>query len=284
MASPLTPAEAAQLAQTIEMFEAIVQTQPLDYQSLEILKEAYVKLGRDKDVIHASKRIASAYRQMGQISSAILEYEGILQRYPGDDDALAALTELSDTAAGLGGEEIIEVEDASGQTQFIRRKTGGARPAPAVCDDGRKLMEKIFVESKAVAPGDFALCWPEPDPFSTPDKVTDPFIQTLADKSILPLERSLKLLADKSRLGYLPFDRYDLDLDLARKFPAATCQRWCVLPFDRMSKSILVATANPFNRQAASELEQGGKHRLVWYLAAPPDLIKAIRKATRLNT
>ena len=35
------------------------------------------------------------------------------------------------------------------------------------------------------------------------------------------------------------------------------------LPFDRLSKSVLVATANPFNRQAAAELEAAAKQRLL---------------------
>ena len=91
MASTLSPSEEAQLAQTIEMFEVITQSQPHDYQSLEILKEAYSKLNREKDVISTSKRIAQAYVQMGQLSSAILEYETILQRYPDDPDVQAAL-------------------------------------------------------------------------------------------------------------------------------------------------------------------------------------------------
>ena len=75
----MTQEEEAQLAQTVEMFEVIAQTQPYDYQSLEILKEAYIKLGREPDAINTSKRIAHAYVQMGQFSSAILEYETILQ-------------------------------------------------------------------------------------------------------------------------------------------------------------------------------------------------------------
>ena len=41
MPGTLTPSEEAQLQQTVEMFEAIAQSQPDDYQSLEILKEAY---------------------------------------------------------------------------------------------------------------------------------------------------------------------------------------------------------------------------------------------------
>ncbi len=55
-------------------------------------------------------------------------------------------------------------------------------------------------------------------------------------------------------MAFLPLDKYDMDIDLTRGFPAEICRRWCVLPFDRMSKAILVATANPFNQQAAKEL------------------------------
>src|SRR5437762_13033186 len=92
MASTLSSSEEAQLAQTVEMFEVITQSQPHDYQSLEILKEAYSKLGREKELIGTSKRIAQAYVQMGQISSAILEYETILQRYPADAEVRKALS------------------------------------------------------------------------------------------------------------------------------------------------------------------------------------------------
>src|SRR5206468_5638060 len=102
--------------------------------------------------------------------------------------------------------------------------------------------------------------------------VIDPFVQVLAEKGFTPLEKSLKLLSDKVRLGFLPLDKYDVDVELARTFPVESCQRWCVLPFDRLSKSILVATANPFNRQAAVELEEATKQRLLWYLASPPEI------------
>src|SRR5574340_120033 len=98
MASTLSPSEEAQLAQTIEMFEVITQSQPQDYQSLEILKEAYLKLNREKEVVGTSKRIAQAYVQMGQLSSAILEYETILQRYPNDPDVQAALQQIESKA------------------------------------------------------------------------------------------------------------------------------------------------------------------------------------------
>jgi len=109
----------------------------------------------------------------------------------------------------------------------------------------------------------------------------EPFIQVLSDKGILPVDKSLKILCDKSRFAFLPLNSYDVDLELARKFPRVTCQRWCVLPFDRTSKSVLVATANPFNQQAAKELAEATPNRLLWYLVPPSDLVANVRKAFR---
>src|SRR2546425_10184385 len=107
MASTLNPSEEAQLAQTIEMFEVITQAEPHDYQSLEILKEAYTKLGREKEVIGTSKRIAQAYVQMGQLSSAILEYETILQRHPDDPDVQTALAQIETKANNFPVESLM---------------------------------------------------------------------------------------------------------------------------------------------------------------------------------
>ena len=111
--------------------------------------------------------------------------------------------------------------------------------------------------------------------------MVEPFIHTLDQKKILPVEKSLKLLADKSRTPFLSLDKYDIDIELTRGFPAEICRRWCVLPFDRMSKAILVATANPFNQQAARDLAESTSHRLLWYLVMPAELMQNIRKTFR---
>src|SRR4029077_6029587 len=122
----------------------------------------------------------------------------------------------------------------------------------------------------------FDLCWRTPDLTATLTDVGEPFIQILHDKGILLVDKSLKLLSDKSRMAYLPLEKYDVDIDLTRGFPAEICRRWCVLPFDRMRKAILAATDNPFNQQAAKELAEPTPPRLVWYLAPPADLIQNI--------
>jgi hypothetical protein len=280
MAPTLNPGEEAQLTQTIEMFEVITQSQPQDYQSLEILKEAYLKLGRPKEAVTTSKKIAQAYVHLGQLSSAILEYETILQREPNDKDALAAMADIESKANSLT--DPLDTEITGKTNDLAAKKNGSGKNASRIeVDDGRQMMHKIFVESKVISAGDFEMCWIAPSLTEPPEKIFDPFVQVLAEKGITQIDKSLKLILDRSRMGYLPLEKYDIDMELARSFPREVCHRWCVLPFDRMSKSVMVATTNPFNKQAAQELQKTTPHRLIWYIVPPLDIIKVLRRVFR---
>jgi tetratricopeptide (TPR) repeat protein len=272
----LTPSEEAQLQQTIEMFRVITQSQPLDYQSLEILKEAYMKLGLQKDVVETSKRIAEAYVQLGQLSSAIMEYETILQRFPDDPDVQKALAEIESKTNSFAGRGEAAAPAAPAPT-----KPGvfGAKQPPET-DDGKAAMQRIFVDAKLITAQDFSRLWFTPGAEPTTQAV-EPFLQVMADKGVMPLDKSLMLVIDRARIGYLPLDRYDIDIELGKSFPRAICLKWCILPFDRMSKSVLVATANPFNKQAAAELQAATPHRLLWYMTSPPDLVKSVKRVFR---
>src|SRR4051812_29792108 len=177
-ATDLTPAEEAQLNQTIEMFEVIVQSQPNDCQSLEILKEAYTKLGREKDVVRISKRIAEAYTEMGQLSSAILEYETVLQRRPDDEDVHTALRSIENKAsnavsqAPLAEPAALAMQQQQPQPESTTKFRKKSRVEDEV-DDGQKTMRKIFVEGRFISAGDFELCWRKPDMLTPPIDIVE---------------------------------------------------------------------------------------------------------------
>ena len=206
-----------------------------------------------------------------------------MQRCPNDTDVQAALKQIQDKADNVAIQQITGMEPVASmpsQDATEPRKKTHAH-VPTEVDDGHKTMRKVFVEDRVINAGDFDLCWRSTDLTMSPSNVIEPFIHTLSDKGILPIEKSLKLLSDKTRLAFLPLDKYEVDTELARSFPVAVCRRWCVLPFDRMSKAILVATANPYNQQAAKELAGATPNRLLWYLASPSELMKHIHGAFR---
>src|ERR1700693_2770227 len=95
------------------MFEAITQTQPEDYQSLEILKEAYTKIGRHDDALKASRKLAEAYFNAGSYTPALHECEVILTRQPNSPEILAMLGEIEQRLQA-SGQAIVEKSKTTG--------------------------------------------------------------------------------------------------------------------------------------------------------------------------
>jgi hypothetical protein len=215
---------------------------------------------------------------LGQLSSAILEYESILQRYPDDPDVKSALVEIEQKASSMGDPVAPMAVSAAEPTA---RATPDHRTSATEVDDGRQAMFKLFVDGRFVSAPDFEQAWHVAPPGEHVRSVVEPFIGHLAERAVLALETSLKLLSERSRLAYVPLERYDVDLELTRTFPREVCLRWAVMPFDRLSKSVLVATANPFNKQAVADLEHATRSRLIWYLCPPAEIVKYLKKAFR---
>src|SRR5438067_12728055 len=116
----LSEEEHSQIVQTIEMFEVILQTQPDDYQSLEILKEAYAKVGRAADSLKTSRRLAEAYFNSGSYTLAMQECEVILLKEPNAPEILAMLGDI-ETRLQAAGQRI-----ATGGSQTGLIATAGA--------------------------------------------------------------------------------------------------------------------------------------------------------------
>jgi len=76
--------------------------------------------------------------------------------------------------------------------------------------------------------------------------------QLLIDEQLIKLEDFLSLLVDRSGLPYLPLST---TMWTRCGLPAATelCFENCIVPFDLISRSVLIATANPFDLAVRSQ-------------------------------
>ena len=127
----LSEEERSQIVQTIEMFEAITQTQPDDYQSLEILKEGYRKIGRLDESFRVSRRLAEAYYNVGSYTLALQECEVILLKEPNAPEILALQGEIEHKLQQTG----TKVPDAGARTGLIATDlvgSGGANGASLI--------------------------------------------------------------------------------------------------------------------------------------------------------
>lgn len=289
--------EIQQLLRTVEMFEAITESQPDDYQSWEILKEAYGKLGRRDESLAASKKLAKAHVTLGQISQAILEYEGILQEYPNDPDVLKGLKELeaktSQLAANRQPSGAPSLREDSKPTPLAPALAAGtaapplSRPPPQTYEDGTKALIDVLIAEKlltpqAVEPLVKRLATGPANSGESPTPLV--LVQMLVEEQLVKLEDLLTVLVDRSGLPYLPLSTYDVDRDAVCLLPRDVCFEKCIVPFDLISRSVLIATANPLDTAARSQAEVMLAYNVFWYVTSAEEIHTALRRAHGLES
>src|SRR5436190_11655653 len=114
------------------MFEAITQTQPEDYQSLEILREAYTKIGRHDDALRTSRKLAEAYFNAGSYTPALQQCEIILARDPNAPEILAMLGEIEQRLQASGQAIVDKSKDASNLVRGPFTQSEGSLISPSV--------------------------------------------------------------------------------------------------------------------------------------------------------
>jgi len=54
---------------------------------------------------------------------------------------------------------------------------------------------------------------------------------------------------------YLPLANYEIDEDVIKSVPENICRQFCLIPIDKIGKSLTLAMSNPLNTQAAEDVE-----------------------------
>ena len=303
---PLSPEEQEQLQQTIEMFEVIVQASPNDSQSLEILKDAYWRVGRQPDALGAGRKLAEIQVQAGQLSSAVLEYEFILQHEPDNVEIIAALGEVEEkmrqsgqarkTASAATGSAIdLDFRAVVGETGTLMataqtqrpvgsRGSGVSAPAEAVVaqalvEDGNEALARFLVQHR-IAPEDAVRNSLERVAKKNKDLTANAMATSLLDEVVrragLDMEQTLCAIVDRSKFAYIPLEYYDIDRQIVKMLPEALTLGRLLVPFDVMSRTLMVATANPFDAPGKEAVQQLLDYNIQWHLASPAAIMKIL--------
>ena len=54
---------------------------------------------------------------------------------------------------------------------------------------------------------------------------------------------------------YLPLGNYEIDPEVIAAVPENICRQFCLIPIDKIGKSLTLAMSNPLNTQAAEDIE-----------------------------
>jgi tetratricopeptide (TPR) repeat protein len=301
----LSEEEHSQIVQTIEMFEAILQTQPDDYQSLEILKEAYGKVGRTADWLKTSRRLAEAYFNSGSYTLAMQECEAILVKEPNAPEILAMLGDIETRlqAAGhqiaTGGSKsgLIATATATVSGQGVNGLThGGAHDGSLVDlhkqsqnlqDHGDEHLAKFLVMQQLFSEEEVTKAVETVKQLNknlTGQALAASLLDKICRQETDKLDAAMSGLIDRTKFAYVPIEYYDVDRQIPRMLPDNLTLGRLFLPFDLISRTIMIACCNPFDAAGRDAVQQSLDYTVTWYLARPGSIIKALQDIYRLET
>jgi hypothetical protein len=296
----LTEEEHSQIVQTIEMFEVITQTQPDDYQSLEILKDAYLKVKQPEESLRISRKLAEAYFNVGSYTLAMQECEVILMKEPNAPEILAMLGDIEGRLQAAG-HSIVESNAKNGVNGLIAPARGSGSGsaegglvdiqskarAPQLQERGDDQLAKFLVMQQLVAEEEMAAALDTVNHLNK-DLTGQALGASLLDKIYRQetdrLDAALSQLIDRTKFAYVPLEYYDVDRQVARMLPDYLTLGRLFVPFDLISRTIMVACCNPFDAAGRDAVQQSLDYTVSWYLARPGAIIKALQDIYRLET
>ncbi len=317
MDSKLTSEEYAQILQTIEMFEVISQAEPGDCQSYDILKEAYLKIGQIEAALQVSRKLAEAYLNMGLYSSALLECEGILQLQPNSPDIVALMGEIESRTApanrngsSTNGAEFGLVSETSQEPASLialpaaRNKgaspngTNGANgkspnldPSHDVAldlagDDGNEHFARFLIFHRLVNESDVTAALARVMAINSKldgQALAGSLLDEITRTGNQEMDTLLSSLVDSTKFGYVPLEYYDIDRSVVRMLPDNLTLGRLIVPFDIVSRTMMVALCNPFDAAAKQAVQSSLDYHIQWYLAKPAAITRVLRDVYRLD-
>jgi tetratricopeptide (TPR) repeat protein len=303
----LSEEEHSQIVQTIEMFEVIIQTQPDDYQSLEILKEAYQKVGRAADSLKTSRRLAEAYFNVGSYTLAMQECEVILLKEPNAPEILAMLGDIETRLQAAGH----TIATSGSKTGLIATPAGSngangtnglthnrvddgglmdlqqARNGQNLQDRGDDHLAKFLVMQQLFTEDEVAKALETVKKLNkdlTGQSLSASLLDKICRQETEKLDAALSELIDRTKFAFVPIEYYDIDRQIPRMVPDNLTLGRLFLPFDLISRTIMIACCNPFDAAGREAVQQSLDYTVTWYLARPGAIIKALQDVYRLES
>jgi tetratricopeptide (TPR) repeat protein len=306
----LSVEEHSQILQTIEMFEAITQTQPEDYQSLEILREAYTKIGRHDDALRTSRKLAEAYFNAGSYTPALQQCEMILTRDPNAPEILAMLGEI-ESRLQASGQAIIDKDKSKATTSLVSSpftRNDGSLISPNVegalidVDPTRGkglgritnlhergddhlakflIVQQLFGEEQVNAALEVVK---NANKELQGQSLAVSMLEELCKGNPAQLDAILSALIDRTKFAYVPLEYYDTDRQIAPMLPEVLTLGRLFVPFDLVSRTMMVACCNPFDSAGRDAVQQSVDYTVSWYLARPSAIVKSLQSIYRLES
>jgi type IV pilus assembly protein PilB len=91
-------------------------------------------------------------------------------------------------------------------------------------------------------------------------------------------ENIAQALTTQYGFPYLPLANYEIDAEVIKTVPENVCRQFCLIPIDKIGKSLTLAMSNPLNVQAAEDVELITGCTVQAFVATATDIKNSINK------
>ncbi len=91
-------------------------------------------------------------------------------------------------------------------------------------------------------------------------------------------ENIAQALTTQYGFPYLPLANYEIDVEVIKTVPENVCRQFCLIPIDKIGKSLTLAMSNPLNVQAAEDVELITGCTVQAFVATATDIKSSINK------
>jgi hypothetical protein len=118
---------------------------------------------------------------------------------------------------------------------------------------------------------------------AAPGALAASLIDEVARSGMSSMENLLCGILDRSKFAYIPLDCYEVDRQVVKMLPDEITLARLIVPFDLISRTIMIATANPFDAQGKEAVQQLLDYNIQWHVADPNAIAKVLKEAYRLD-
>lgn len=104
------------------------------------------------------------------------------------------------------------------------------------------------------------------------------FGERLVDLKFATEEDIAQALTCQYGFPYLPLANYEIDEDVINSVPENVCRQFCLIPIDKIGKSLTIAMADPLNVQAIEDVELITGCAAQTFVSTATDIKKTISK------
>jgi type IV pilus assembly protein PilB len=104
------------------------------------------------------------------------------------------------------------------------------------------------------------------------------FGEALVELKMGTEEDVIQALTCQYGFPYLPLANYEIAPEVVATVALATCKQYCLIPIDKIGRSLTLAMANPLNIQALEDVEKLTNCSVQSFISTPTEINNAINR------